>query len=132
MGEKATGQEQRGNGLSGQGCWGSPWRTRGSIPSSVEPQPASCLLCPAAAGASWCLSQFASVLLCFLTQGLTEGLSLGAGGKGKEVEIFLTQLWNTMALESYGMGPSGLWFAVIRRSSGFQGLLGLEKAPVVG
>lgn len=48
------------------------------------------------------------------------------------MEIFLTQLCNTMALESYGMGPSGLWFAVIRRSSGFQGLLELEKAPVVG
>ena len=34
--------------------------------------------------------------------------------------------------KSYGMGPSGLWFAVIRRSSGFQGLLGLEKVPEVG
>lgn len=42
------------------------------------------------------------------------------------------RLWNSMVLESYGMGPSNLWFVVIRRRSGFQVLPGLEKAPEVG
>lgn len=37
------------------------------------------------------------------------------------------RLWNSMVLESYGMGPSNLWFVVIRRRSGFQVLPGLEK-----
>lgn len=69
------GQEQHENGLGGRGCWVSPWRTQGSILSSVRPQPASTLLYPAGADTSWCLSQFVSVLLCSLTQGLTEGLS---------------------------------------------------------
>ena len=131
MGEKATGQEQRGNGLGGRGCWGSPWRTWGSILSSVGPQPASTLLYPAAADTSWCLSQFVSVLLCFLTQGLTEVFL-----KEREVKerkwFFSDATSEYCGPKSYGMGPSGLWFAMIRRSSGFQGLLGLEKAPEVG
>lgn len=37
------GQEQRENGPGGRGCWVSPWRTQGSILSSVRPQPASTL-----------------------------------------------------------------------------------------
>ena len=41
------------------------------------------------------------------------------------------RLWNSVVLESYGMGPSNLWLVVIRRSSGFQGLPGLEKPPEV-